>query len=134
MNVGRATHFAILAIGRLSHNKAGSVVQAQHIAEDTGVPIEYLRKILQRLARARLITSGRGRGGGFALGKPLKAISFADVVEAIEGPLDAHALFDEGLLPAASSTVSPRINRWRKKASKDIRQILDATSLDSLLS
>lgn len=126
--------FAILAMGRLAESKSGEVIQAQHIAGDTGVPIEYLRKILQRLARARLITSGRGRGGGFALSKPLKSISYVEVVEAIEGPLDAKSLFDEGLLPSGSQVVPPRLARWRKKAAKDIRQILDRASLDSLLS
>src|SRR5438874_8347464 len=35
--------------------------RARQIAEDTGIPVEYLRKVLQRLTRARLVQSERGR-------------------------------------------------------------------------
>ena len=40
-----------------------------------------------QLASAGLLTSVRGAGGGFALSRPADAISLADIVEAVEGPI-----------------------------------------------
>jgi Rrf2 family protein len=52
----------------------------------TNLPRDFLAKIFQKLVRAKLLTSAKGRGGGFALARPAHAITLMDIVEAIEGP------------------------------------------------
>ena len=47
---------------------------------------ELLAKIFQRLARAGVFASTKGRGGGFTLVRPAHAISLLDIVTALEGP------------------------------------------------
>jgi Rrf2 family nitric oxide-sensitive transcriptional repressor len=56
----------------------------REIAERTKVPSFYLAKVLQTLARAGLIASHRGPGGGFGLGRPPGQVTLLDVVNAVD--------------------------------------------------
>lgn len=56
----------------------------------------YLEAVLSTLAREGLVTSIRGRAGGFRLGRAADSISFADVIRVFDGPL--------ALAPCASQT------------------------------
>jgi Rrf2 family protein len=62
-------------------------VSAAELAQDTGVPLPTAQKLMGQLAGAGLLTSARGAGGGFMLARPVDAISLADIVEAVEGPI-----------------------------------------------
>lgn len=57
---------------------------AQRIAASVHVPEDYLAKVLQQLAQAELLTSRRGRNGGFQLARPAGEISLLAVVNAVE--------------------------------------------------
>jgi len=63
-------------------------ISARRIAEALDASEAHLSKVLQRLAKARLVTSTRGPTGGFNLGRPGDRITLLEVYEAIEGPLD----------------------------------------------
>ena len=45
------------------------------------------RKVLKELQRAGLVASTRGAHGGYALARPAAAISAADIIDAVEGPV-----------------------------------------------
>ncbi|RQD68810.1 MAG: Rrf2 family transcriptional regulator [Tindallia sp. MSAO_Bac2] len=62
-------------------------VNVKQIAASTGASEAHLSKVLQRLAKGRLIHSVRGPRGGFALALPPEEISFLDIYEIIEGPI-----------------------------------------------
>ncbi|HEX9015240.1 MAG TPA: Rrf2 family transcriptional regulator, partial [Chloroflexota bacterium] len=49
--------------------------------------LNFLAKIVPALARAGLLRSYRGSGGGIALGRPPEQITLLDVVEAVDGPI-----------------------------------------------
>jgi Rrf2 family iron-sulfur cluster assembly transcriptional regulator len=59
------------------------------IAERTGLPQPYLEQILLALKGAGLVRSKRGVGGGYVLARPPEAISLAQIVSAVEGPIVA---------------------------------------------
>lgn len=69
-----------LAIRREKNNRAG----LEEIADAIQSPKAFTAKILQQLARARLLESLRGRTGGFSLPKD-RQIKLADIVEALDG-------------------------------------------------
>jgi Rrf2 family protein len=56
----------------------------EQVAARTQVPLSYLSKVLQSLARAGLITSQRGIGGGFRLAESAREITIYDVVQAVD--------------------------------------------------
>lgn len=64
----------------------GAALPARALAEFHGVSESYLLKHLKALTRAGLLRSIPGAKGGYALARSADAISFLDVVRAIEGP------------------------------------------------
>ena len=69
---------------------------ATMLAEETGVPLPTAQKLVSRLSAAGLLESTRGTGGGFRLARPAAAISLADIVEAVEGPIAMAACVEDG--------------------------------------
>jgi Rrf2 family protein len=65
--------------------EAGEPVPTAHLAAAYDLPAPYLNKQLQALVRAGVLASTRGKGGGFALARPLERITLLDIVDAIEG-------------------------------------------------
>src|SRR5947209_5540184 len=57
---------------------------AKDLARDSHVPLDYLSKVLNSLARAGLVTSHRGRGGGFQPAKPAALLSVLEVINAVD--------------------------------------------------
>ncbi len=57
------------------------LAQAQHL------PTEYVRPAMRDLRRAGIVTSRRGHDGGYALSRDPAAVSLADIIRAVDGPL-----------------------------------------------
>jgi Rrf2 family protein len=84
----------------LSAAGEGSVALRSDLAEITNVPNIFLGKILQNLARANILVSGRGKKGGFRLSRPASQITVYDVVIAVEGKIAvADCLVDMDICP-----------------------------------
>ena len=66
------------------------------IAEGIDAPRGYLAKILSELARANVLESSRGPGGGFRLALTPEQVALADVVHAIDGSDDRRCLLGRG--------------------------------------
>ena len=76
-----ALHGLIYMAG-LEENKS---IRIQDMSRFQGISESYLSKTYAKLAKAGIITSAAGAGGGYRLSKPAEQISFWDVIEAIEG-------------------------------------------------
>jgi Rrf2 family iron-sulfur cluster assembly transcriptional regulator len=59
------------------------------ISERQHISLSYLEQLFGKLRRAKLVSSVRGPGGGYNLAKAAPAISVADIVVAVDEPLDA---------------------------------------------
>jgi Rrf2 family protein len=77
-----------------SHGDDGAV-SAKRIAEEFRIPPERLAKILQQLAKKKLITSHNGPKGGYVLTRRASAITVGQVVRALEGPLSVVSCMTE---------------------------------------
>lgn len=64
------------------------------LAERAGLPVPTVQKIVSRLTAAGLLRSVRGAGGGLQLARPPAAITLAEIVEAVEGPIVLQPLAD----------------------------------------
>ena len=69
------------------HHAFGARVSAQQLADETGLPVPTVQKLVSKLSAAGLLKSARGLGGGLKLARPAAAITLADIVEAVEGPI-----------------------------------------------
>lgn len=82
--VHRNTDYALRALAALA---GGGARSAAALAEETAVPLPFMRKVLRSLARAGLLEVHRGPGGGFRLARPAEGITLRAVMEAIQGPV-----------------------------------------------
>jgi FeS assembly SUF system regulator len=71
-------------------------VCAAELAARTGLPVPTVQKLVSRLSAAGLLRSTRGIGGGLKLARPAAAITLADIVEAVEGPIAVTACVEQG--------------------------------------
>jgi Rrf2 family protein len=62
-------------------------ISAAKVAALQGISPTFLGKIVQSLARAGILATRRGVGGGIALAVPVESITLLQVIEAVEGPL-----------------------------------------------
>ena len=91
---------------------------------------KFLEKIVQDLIHAGLIRSTRGSAGGYQLARAPEAISFCDVIEAIEGPIAVNACLDHQL----GCDQMPRctmIGVWSEVQNK-ITEVLSRTTIAAL--
>jgi Rrf2 family protein len=70
------------------HHDAGPT-SVRDIAERTGLPQPYLEQILLALKGAGLVRSKRGVGGGYVLARPAEEMTLAQIVSAVDGPIQA---------------------------------------------
>ncbi len=91
MRVTAKADYAIRAAVELARAEPGTRVKASAIAEAQEIPPKFLETILQALRHAGVVDSSRGPHGGHALARPAAAVTVADVVRAVEGPLAAVA-------------------------------------------
>jgi Rrf2 family iron-sulfur cluster assembly transcriptional regulator len=66
----------------------GPVTLAE-ISERQKISLSYLEQLFGKLRRGALVASTRGPGGGYRLAKPADAVSVADIIVAVDEPIDA---------------------------------------------
>ena len=86
LRLSNLADYAVVIMATAARTPAGRL-SATSIAQSTGVPAPTAAKLLGTLARVGLLESARGVAGGYALARAPEAISLADVVEAVEGPI-----------------------------------------------
>jgi Rrf2 family iron-sulfur cluster assembly transcriptional regulator len=81
--------FAVTAMTDLAMRQSRGPVTLAAISERQHISLSYLEQLFGKLRRAKLVSSVRGPGGGYNLAKAAPAISVADIVVAVDEPLDA---------------------------------------------
>jgi Rrf2 family iron-sulfur cluster assembly transcriptional regulator len=81
--------FAVTAMIDLGLRQQAGPVALAGIAEREKISLSYLEQLFGKLRRNHLVTSVRGPGGGYCLARPMKRISVADIIQAVDEPLDA---------------------------------------------
>jgi Rrf2 family transcriptional regulator, iron-sulfur cluster assembly transcription factor len=81
--------FAVTAILDLAMSQKGGPVSLAGISERQGISLSYLEQLFGKLRRNELVSSVRGPGGGYLLAKNLEEVSVADIIRAVDEPIDA---------------------------------------------
>ena len=87
MRLSSMADYAIVMMIAAARHCGGARVNAVQLADETGLPAPTVQKLVSRLTAAGLLRSSRGAGGGLRLARPAAAISLADIIEAVEGPI-----------------------------------------------
>jgi len=80
--------YALRAMVFIAGQPTDQPVLAKAIAAQTGVPLQYLSRILRDAVRGGLLESSRGVGGGFKLARPANKIKLLDVLSPFDDVLD----------------------------------------------
>ena len=130
MRISSRCEYGLRAMIYLARAERDEPVPLTEIARREDMPTAFLERILARLREGGLVASTRGASGGYRLSRSAGAISVADIVTAIEGPLSlVGCLPDEGGCARAGSCASQRV--WRR-LDDAISRALGDISLDEL--
>ncbi len=80
---------ALVELAVAESSAPGSLVKVEELARRHEIPAKFLESILRGLRQAGIVASQRGADGGFRLARPADAVSVADVIRALDGPLAA---------------------------------------------
>lgn len=90
LRLSKKAEYCILALRHLDQQTDRSAT-VKDLAAALQLSRPLLAKLLQKLARKRIVVSTQGASGGFALHKDLRRLSLMELVEMIDGPVTLTA-------------------------------------------
>jgi len=127
IRLNRLTDYAIVVLSRLGRDGEG-VRTAGQLAQVTGVPLPTVAKLLKTLAADGIILSHRGALGGYALSRPAEAISVAEIIASLEGPIALTACVEGAAAHCDVESLCPMRGNW-EKVNRAIRKALEELTL-----
>ena len=118
-------HFASL------QRETGGAVSAKEVADDCGIPLPVLSKLLQKLGKNGFLVSEYGTNGGYRLARDPRRISALEVIRAIDGPIVLANCFTEHAYCGHSSRCT--VKRPLKRIHEGILRLLDSVSIQDML-
>ena len=113
LKLNRLTDYGVVVLTQMAR-KPDDLRTAPQIAQDTGVPLPTVAKLLNALAHEELIPSHRGAAGGYTLNRPAEAISVAEIIQALEGPIALTACVDGASGGCDVELLCPMRGNWDK--------------------
>ncbi len=102
------------------------------ISSDLNVPTPFLGKILQMLAKHRLLSSTKGPNGGFGLGVPSDDIHLMDIVEIVDGQDSFHQCAI-GVKYCAEQENPCALHSRYAKLRDEIKEIFQTETIETLV-
>ena len=87
MDLNTKGRYAVMAMADLARHGGEAAVPLTDIAERQQISLAYLEQLFQRLRKAGVVESARGRLGGYRLARGMEAITVAEVMAAVEEPV-----------------------------------------------
>jgi Rrf2 family protein len=124
MRLSSLADYAVIMLAAAARHAGATRLTANLLADETGVPLPTAQKLMGRLASAGLLSSARGTGGG-------EAISLADIIEAVEGPIAMSACVEDGRHDCGLEEACRVKPHW-PAVNNAVKGALDGVSLASL--
>ncbi len=131
MKLARESAYAIEGLLVLAAKPVGSIMLLHEIAKSRRIPESFLAKIFQKLARAGIVASSRGRIRGYALARPAKQISVGSILLAVEGA----DVFDRCIFwsdRCSDSNPCPLHDCWAGPRQKMVHELMERSNLAEL--
>jgi Rrf2 family protein len=87
MKLTTLSRYGVRALFDIAYCGEGNMVRASQVSARQKISLNYIGQIFLKLKRAGLITSHRGRSGGYTLAYLPKDITLMMIVQAVEGPI-----------------------------------------------
>lgn len=130
MRVSAKSDYALRALIEMASREHRAPVTAEELGRRQDVPQNFLQTILADLRRAGIVMSQRGQSGGWLLAKDPDAVTVADVVRAVDGPLvSVHGLAPEGV---AYNSAADGLQLVWIAARAGLREVLEGVTIRSV--
>jgi len=128
LRMSKLTDYGTMVLAQLAASDPGWTT-AHQIAGATHLGQPTVSKLLKALVRAGLVVSSRGVQGGYALARPPAAISAAEILDALEGPV---AITECSLGGGCDFESYCRVGSAWQRINTSIRKALEGISLEDL--
>lgn len=132
MKVSQRATYGIMAAIDLAMNGKEAPVQARAIARRQAIPIRFLEQVLHSMKKAGLVESLRGAQGGYLLLKEPSALSVADILEVLEGPVFHRVFQSDQLSDRALSKQELLLGQVWKQVAQAEHEVLNRITIDEL--
>ena len=130
MRVSAKSDYALRALLELAGRSDGLAVSAEELGRLQDIPHGFLQAILADLRRAGVVMSQRGQSGGWRMAREAEAVTVADVIRAIDGPLvSVHGLRPEAVAYNDSAEVLQVV--WIA-ARSSLREVFEQVTIRAL--
>ena len=89
MNLTTKGRFAVTAMLDLAMQRSSDPVTLAEISQRQNISLPYLEQLFGKMRRRALVNSVRGPGGGYRLAKDMGRVSVADIIVAVNEPIDS---------------------------------------------
>jgi FeS assembly SUF system regulator len=131
MRLSNMADYAVVTMSAAARHCGSARTSATELAAETGIALPTTQKLVSVLSKAGLIRSVRGSGGGIQLARPAAAITLADIIEAVEGPIAMTSCVDTGSHNCAMEGTCRVQPHW-SVVNTAVRGALAGVSLTSL--
>jgi Rrf2 family protein len=132
MKVSRRATYGIMAVIDLAMNGREAPVQARAIARRQAIPIKFLEQVLHSLKKAGLIDSLRGAQGGYLLLKEPAALSVAEILEVLDGPMLHHEIHRDSAIDRHPPKQELLLGYVWKQVAEAEHQVLNRITITEL--
>ncbi|EKD49687.1 MAG: transcriptional regulator, BadM/Rrf2 family [uncultured bacterium] len=130
MKLTKKSDYGVRGLIYLARKPEKKTVLTSEVSEAQNIPQSFLNKIFQKLAKAGILRSYRGYGGGFSLAKRPSEITLRRIIEVLEGPIKLKRREPEVEVESDSSLALTSV--W-EKVQKRLNKILERTTVSDLL-
>jgi Rrf2 family protein len=95
LKLTKKADYGLIALRHLALSRPNRSASAKEIADTYGIPLPLLSKVLQKLARAGLLTAVYGTNGGYKLARDPEKISALEAIRTIDGPIILTSCFSK---------------------------------------
>lgn len=121
--------YAVTALLDMALHEAQWPIRLAEIAVRQHIPLSYLEQLTGRLRQCGLLSSVRGPGGGYCLGKPASEITVADILLAAQEPIDVTRCGGSSTCQAGSTCLTHGL--WQAM-NQEILQFFTSITLSDL--
>jgi FeS assembly SUF system regulator len=130
LKLTKKADYGLIAMKHLAEHGSHASCSAKDLADAYGLPQEAIAKILQRLAKAKLVIPQRGTNGGYTLSRDPATVTAFEVIQAIEGPLFITSCVTER--GTCGQSVRCTVREPLQRVSRSIEDVLTQITISEL--
>lgn len=130
MKLSTKGRYGVKAVVELAINYGGEPLSIKRISESESISENYLEQLFSSLRKADLIKSIRGAQGGYVLNKAPKDITIAELMNALEGPIEIADCVEDGSCDNTDCCATRLL--W-SKIKKSIDDVLESITLQDIV-